>query len=136
MRIGSIVVAFAFVAALVGTAFAGGDPSGIWLSESGKTKVKIGPCGSAYCGTILAVMGGEQNDLNNPDAARRSRPLVGSLMITKMVADGDSFKGNLYDYTSGKTYTGKMTANGDKLDLAGCILAGLICRSETWSRSN
>jgi uncharacterized protein (DUF2147 family) len=137
MRFTSIVVACAVALALAGVAFAGGDPSGTWMSESGKTKVRIAPCGGdGYCGTILAVMGGAQTDVNNPDAAKRSRALVGSLLINRMHPDGASFKGELYDYTSGKTYTGKMTANGDKLDLAGCILGGLICRSETWSRSN
>jgi len=43
-------------------------------------------------------------------------PLVGSLMITKMVADGDSFKGNLYDYILRQDLHRQDAANGDKLD--------------------
>ena len=33
------------------------DPSGTYLSESGDTRVRIARCGSAYCGTIVAVQG-------------------------------------------------------------------------------
>ena len=134
MRMARVVAAAAVLGLMTSAAFAA-DPSGTWLSESGKTKVRMAPCGAAWCGTIVWVKGPEQNDINNPDAAKHSKPLVGGTMIYDMKPDGDAFKGSLYDYSSGKTYTGKLKANGDTLQLSGCVLGGLICQSENWSRA-
>ena len=35
-----------------------------------------------------------------------------------------------------KTYTGKMTFAGKTMQLSGCVLGGLICRSQTWAKLN
>lgn len=110
---------------------------GVWLSESGKTKIKMAPCGAKYCGTIVWVQGPETKDVKNPDESKRDRNLVGLLMVYDMVVDGDGYKGSLYNYDDGKTYTGKLKADGaDKLQLSGCVLGGLICRTSTWTRTN
>lgn len=45
------------------------------------------------------------------------------------------WKGKVYNAEDGKTYSGRMTLEGaNKLSLKGCVLGGLICRGETWSR--
>ncbi|NIX77211.1 DUF2147 domain-containing protein [Microvirga terricola] len=111
------------------------DPSGTYLSESGETRVKIAKCGSAYCGTIVSVQG-EAKDVNNPDASLRSRNLVGVHMITDIQPAGDGFSGQLYNYKDGKTYTGKMSFQGQAMKLSGCVFGGLICRSQTWTKVN
>ncbi len=36
--------------------------------------------------------------------------------------------------SNGKTYAGKGTLSGDTLKMKGCVLGGLICESQTWSR--
>jgi len=133
----SLVAAAAFIGALgvSGMALAE-DVSGTYLSQSGETRVRISPCGSAYCGVITWVSK-PGNDVNNPDESKRSRPLVGLTMIYGMKSSGgDSYSGKLYDYTSGKTYTGKLKSGGNDLELSGCVLGGLICRSQTWKRVN
>lgn len=33
-----------------------------------------------------------------------------------------------------KTYASTMTLSGDTLAVAGCVLGGLICRSQAWTR--
>jgi uncharacterized protein (DUF2147 family) len=124
------ILAFASLPATAAT------PDGTWLSASGATKVKIAPCGGNYCGTIVWVKGPETKDAKNPDAAKRSRPLVGVQLMYGMAAEGDGYKGKLYDYTSGKTYTGKLKVGGGSLSLSGCVLGGLICKSETWTKAN
>jgi uncharacterized protein (DUF2147 family) len=80
------------------------DPSGTYLSESGDTRVRIARCGSAYCGTIVAVQG-EAKDVNNPDASLKGRNLVGVQMISNIQPAGGGFSGQLYNYTDGQTYT-------------------------------
>ena len=114
----------------------GQDPSGTYLSESGETRVRIARCGGAYCGTIVSVQG-EAKDVNNADPALRGRNLVGVRMISEIQPAGDGFTGQLYNYKDGKTYTGKMSfAGGKSMQLSGCVLGGLICRSQTWAKVN
>jgi len=121
---------------LAGSAYAQAqDPSGTYLSESGETRVRIARCGQVYCGTIVSVQG-EAKDVNNPDASLRGRSLVGIQMISNIQPSGDGFTGQLYNYKDGKTYTGKMTFAGKAMQLSGCVLGGLICRSQTWAKLN
>jgi uncharacterized protein (DUF2147 family) len=116
-----------------GTSLAG-DPSGVWLTQSGETKVRIAPCGAEYCGSIVWV-NNDSGDVNNPDPALRSRPLVGLRMIYGMKPAGEGFSGKLYNPMDGKTYSGKLkTVGGDKLDLAGCVM-GVFCKHQVWTRS-
>lgn len=112
------------------------DPSGTYLSETGETRVRIAKCGSAYCGTITAVQG-EAKDVHNPDPAQRSRNLVGVQMISNIMPVGEGFAGELYNYKDGKIYSGKMSfKGGNAMQLSGCVLGGLVCRSQTWTKVN
>lgn len=125
------------LALLTGPALAqSADPSGTYLSESKETRVKVAKCGSAYCGTIVSVQG-ETKDVNNPDPKLKGRNLVGVQMISDLRPSGEDFTGQLYNYKDGKTYTGKMSfKGGNAMQLSGCILGGLICRSQTWTKVN
>jgi uncharacterized protein (DUF2147 family) len=112
-----------------------GDPSGTWLSQSGETRVRIARCGAVYCGTITASA--LPTDINNPDPSRRERKLVGVQMITDIKPAGDGFSGQLYNIQDGKTYTGKLKLIDPKaMELSGCVMGGLICRSQTWTKVN
>ncbi|KFG68752.1 DUF2147 domain-containing protein [Microvirga sp. BSC39] len=112
------------------------DPSGTYLSETGETRVRIARCGGAYCGTIISVQG-EAKDVNNPDPKLKGRNLVGVQMISNIQPAADGFTGQLYNYKDGKTYNGKMSfAGGKAMQLSGCVLGGLICRSQTWAKVN
>ncbi|PVE25185.1 DUF2147 domain-containing protein [Microvirga sp. KLBC 81] len=121
---------------LTGAAYAQAlDPSGTYLSESGETRVRIAKCGQVYCGTIISIQG-DAKDVNNPDANLRGRSLVGVQMISNIQPSGNGFTGQLYNYKDGKIYTGKMTFEGKSMQLSGCVLGGLICRSQTWAKLN
>ena len=112
------------------------DPSGTYLSETGETRVRIARCGAAYCGTIISTQG-EAKDVNNPDPKLKGRNLVGIQMISNIQPTADGFTGQLYNYKDGKTYNGKMSfAGGKAMQLSGCVLGGLICRSQTWAKVN
>ncbi|MEJ8571826.1 DUF2147 domain-containing protein [Microbaculum marinum] len=123
--------------AVVSAGPASADPSGTWLTENGDARVQISKCSNSYCGTIVWEKT-PRTDTRNPDPAKRDRPLVGVQMIYGMVPDGENqYSGKLYNPRDGKTYTGKLTMQGaETMKLAGCVLGGLICKSETWTRSN
>jgi uncharacterized protein (DUF2147 family) len=53
----------------------------------------------------------------------------------KKTAD-NKWKGNLLNLDDGQTYAGTVTLSGNSLTLSGCVLGGLICKNDTWSRIN
>jgi uncharacterized protein (DUF2147 family) len=126
------------VAALVASPVLAGDPTGMWMRSSGTGKIRIHPCGGAVCGTV-AWEKTPRKDIYNPDASKRDRPITGVRVILGMKPTGtpDQWKGEVYNTDDGKTYTGYMTLQGaNSLKLQGCVLGGLICKSDTWSRTN
>jgi uncharacterized protein (DUF2147 family) len=109
------------------------DITGTWLSQSGETRVRVSPCGGQFCGTIVWVSK-PGKDVNNPDESKRDRSLVGIQMITMKSTGATSYSGHLYNYQDGKTYSGKASVTAAGLALSGCVLGGLICRTQTWKR--
>lgn len=120
------------------------EPTGTWSTEEGRSRVRISPCGSALCGTIVSLKepndpetGKPKLDKNNADAGKRSRPLIGVPIVLGMKKSGDKWQGQVYNATDGKTYSGGLTMNGDNsLKLEGCVLGGMICKAQTWTRAN
>lgn len=45
-----------------------------------------------------------------------------------------SYKGKVNKLDEGKTYSGKASVSGNSLKLSGCVLGGVICKSETLTR--
>lgn len=97
--------------------------------------MRITPCGGAFCGAIVWVSK-PGKDVNNPDASKRERSLIGVQMVTMKPQGGASYTGHLYNYQDGKTYSGKASVSSAGLELSGCVLGGLICRAQTWTRAD
>jgi uncharacterized protein (DUF2147 family) len=121
------------------------DPSGTWLTENGRSRIRIADCGGALCGTIVWLKepndpdtGKPKTDKNNSDASKRSRPLLGTQIVLGMKPAGaDKWTGQVYNAEDGKTYSGNLTySGGGSLQLQGCALGGLVCKSQTWTRVN
>ncbi|NLH79961.1 MAG: DUF2147 domain-containing protein [Phyllobacteriaceae bacterium] len=113
------------------------EATGVWLRASGSAKIKIDKCGGALCGTVVWERS-PRKDVHNPDPAKRDDPIVGRRVLLGLTPDGaERWKGEVYNAEDGKTYTGYVTLVGaNELKLQGCVLGGLICKSDTWSRSN
>jgi uncharacterized protein (DUF2147 family) len=140
-----VIATSAILCVAAATPASAGDPRGNWTTENGKAKVAIVNCGGALCGNIVALTepndpatGKPKTDSNNPDAARRTRPMLGVQIVIDMKPDsGDKWKGQVYNAEDGKTYSGSITlVNASTLTLQGCALGGLICKNQTWTRSN
>ncbi|MDK9698186.1 MAG: DUF2147 domain-containing protein [Siculibacillus sp.] len=133
----SFIAALA-VAALVATPALAADPTGVWMRASGSSKIRIDKCGAALCGTVVWEQS-PRKDIYNPDASKRDRPVTGLRILLGMKPSGtpDQWKGEVYNAEDGKTYTGYITLQGaNSLKLQGCVLGGLICKSDSWSRSS
>jgi uncharacterized protein (DUF2147 family) len=121
------------------------DPTGTWLTEAGTSRIRIADCGGALCGNIVWMKDPidpqtqkPRLDKMNPDTARRSRPLMGTAIVIGMKPSGaDKWSGQVYNAEDGKTYSGSITmVSAGALKLEGCALAGLICKTQTWTRVN
>jgi uncharacterized protein (DUF2147 family) len=121
------------------------DPLGSWLTGDKKGKVHIVNCGGAICGTLSWLA--EPNDpdtkqpktdKNNTDAGKKSRPLLGIPIVLNMKpAGGEKWEGQVYNAEDGSTYSGSFTMTGaNSAELKGCVMGGIICKGQTWTRSN
>nr|WP_181707629.1 DUF2147 domain-containing protein [Chthonobacter rhizosphaerae] len=131
----ALVVAAILVSGVAPSAAA--DATGVWARPNGASRIEISPCGGALCGRIV-WMRSPQPDTRNPDPARRSEPLVGRRIMSglKPTKKPAEWKGEIYNAEDGRTYTGYATLVGpDSLKLEGCVLGGLICKGETWTRA-
>ncbi len=111
--------------------------TGRWATVDGKAIVQIAPCGKHVCGKIEKIVkatpGRPQTDIKNPDAALRSKPLVGLALLTGFEDAGEHWKGSIYDPESGKSYTSKLNRNGNgTLKVQGCV-ASFLCKTQTWT---
>jgi uncharacterized protein (DUF2147 family) len=138
------VAAVAF-AVLGLTGIASADPIGTWLTEGGKSRIRIADCGGALCGTIVWLRepndpetGKPKTDKNNADAGKRSRPLIGVPIVLSMKPNGPSkWSGQVYNAEDGKTYSGNLSEQGpNSVRLEGCALGGLVCKGQNWTRAN
>ncbi len=75
-------------------------------------------------------------DMNNPDQALQTRPELGLELLKDFTFDGDDVyeDGTIYDPKSGKTYSCKMTINGNSLKIRGYVGISLFGRTEVWTR--
>lgn len=146
LRIASLAIVSTVVLTLnlLAPAFAA-NPVGTWLTGDKKGKVKIVNCGGAICGTLVWLQ--EPNDpethqpktdKHNADASKQGRPLLGIPIVLSMKPNGDEvWEGQVYNAEDGSTYSGSFTmTGGNSAQLKGCVMGGLICKSQTWTRTN
>ena len=87
------------------------DPERIYLSETGRTRVQVAKCGSSYCGTIIRSSD-RQQDVNNPDPAKRDRSLVGLQMIWDIKPAEEGFTGSSTTSATARYMPGRPTFEG------------------------
>lgn len=110
-----IVVALGVTAIAAATAHAA-DIDGTWLRPKTGRHVKSYSCGG---GLGLKVV--ETGKV---------------IMCGAKSQGGGKYAGTLTSTEDGNEYSGTVAIGGSKLHLSGCVLGGLICKSETWSRVN
>lgn len=124
---------------------AAADPTGTWLTEDGRARVRTERCGPQdrnLCGYVVWVpkpvgeTGKPRLDAENPDPQKRSRPVLGHQMILglKPIQDG-RYQGKIYNADNGKQYDVTIwSEKAGELSVEGCMLA-VLCGSQTWKRT-
>ena len=122
------------------------DPSGTWVVEDGRARVRLEHCGAAQnrlCGYIVWMKnpadgkGQPYRDTNNPDQDKRSRALLGHQLIMGLQPTPEGrFEGEIYNAEDGKRYSVSLwRESSDRLKLEGCMLK-LLCSTQTWQQAN
>jgi uncharacterized protein (DUF2147 family) len=129
------------VATATTSAFAAAAPiNGRWLTQDRDAIVEVGPCGDTICGRVAKFLvrppqGNDQKDTKNPDPKLRNRRLLGMAVVYGLKADGNEWKGTIYDPKSGRSYRSVVyLAKNGTLKVKGCF--GPICRGQNWTKSN
>lgn len=128
---------FAAAACISMPAMSAAPITGRWITQSKDGVVEIYPCGPALCGKIVRFLvnppaGPNAKDLNNPDKNLRNRTILGMNVLTGFKADGNEYRGQIYDPKSGKTYRSVVyKGKSGNLVVKGCI--GPFCQAQTWT---
>jgi uncharacterized protein (DUF2147 family) len=85
---------------------------GDWKRPTGNI-VTFKKCGAAFC------------------AIAKTGKFAGQQAGSMSGKDG-SYRGTLTDLEAKKTYKGKGKITGNKANMSGCVLGGLICKTEVW----
>ena len=121
---------------------AGGDPSGIWLTQNGDAKIKVSKCGGGICGVIVwlkepidPATGKPAIDDKNPNPTLARRPMMGLPLFSGMRPSGTGqWSGKIYNADDGKSYDSHIALAGrNELRVEGCV--GPLCGGETWTRT-
>ncbi len=96
-------------------------PIGEWKIADGTANVAIRPCGGDLCGFV--------------SWAKESSTTLGRQVLIDMKPDGHSWFGTAVNVVDGEQYTARMTLeSGRTLKVEGCIIGGMICGGQEWSR--
>jgi uncharacterized protein (DUF2147 family) len=113
-------------------AFAGDAVEGLWktaVDDNGNSGlIEVAPCGDAICGVLVQSF--------DQDGKPMASDNIGKQIIWDMKAAGDGSYGGgkIWSPDRDKTYAAKMTLQGDKLTVKGCVIG--ICRDGgTWTRA-
>lgn len=115
---------------------------GKWLNKDKDAHIQIYKNGNQYFGKLVWLKnpnddnGKPKTDTKNPDEKLKSRPIWGLEILKNFTySDGTWEDGTIYDPKSGKTYSCKMTMQGnDKLNVRGYIGFSFIGRTDIWTR--
>ena len=113
---------------------------GHWLSEKGSGIIEVykKEDGKFY-GKLVATKTNPETkglDIHNPDEKLRGRKVRGLEILKDFTQDSETkfTDGTIYDPKSGKTYSCKMTLDGDKLNIRGYVGITWFGRTSVWSR--
>lgn len=107
------------------------DPvHGMWKTEvddGSYALVEMATCsGGKTCGWIRRTF-----DANGEYQSEN----IGKVLVINMEnTGGGAYKGSVWRPANDKTYIGKMELLGNTLSLSGCVVGGLLCKAQSWTR--
>lgn len=110
-------------------AFAGNDPTGVWVNDTGRGAIEIKPCGSALCGNVVWVKDPAS------DAKGCGRQIIGQLVST----GGGVWGGDdawIYSPEKKKKYNVEVTPLSDgTLKVKGYAGLSFLSKTMIWTKA-
>lgn len=105
---------------------------GVWKNRPNTLVVRIAPCGGTLCGTVV----GAAEDAKESVRRAGTPNLVGTRVLTGLRRSEDgAYRGDVFNPYLNIHAPGTITLESRKvLIVRGCVLAGLICRQQHWTR--
>ena len=114
--------------AMIPAAANAAPPKGVWTNPKKNVRVTFQRCGDAMCGKVIWASAEAQD--------KAGSPLVGTMLFEDFVEEGPGeWSGSVFVPDIGQSVSGtirQMDAN--TLVGEGCVIAGLGCKSQTWTR--
>ena len=118
-------------------AFAAAPPSaglieGQWFNPQRTVLIRLAPCGEAMCGTVTWAA-----ERARQAARKGADTLVGARLLDDFRPSGNrQWRGTVFVPDMDIRVGGKIqVVDANRLKVSGCILKGLMCRSQVWTRS-
>lgn len=104
---------------------------GLWKNPIGSAIIAVAPCGNALCGTVVWA-----SERGQSEVAKTTSRVVGTTVLTDVRRKGNGWAGKLFIPDDNIHVSAKLQlVNARQLKLTGCALAGLVCRSQLWTRT-
>ena len=128
----SLALLVAPVAAWAGPSIDPGFQPSEWRNPKNSVHIRAANCGGNLCGTVTWA-----NDKARADAAAAGEPgLIGTQILRDFRPEGArSWRGSVYVPDVRHTFAGTLTfVDPNTMVGKGCVLFGLLCKSQTWTR--
>ena len=104
---------------------------GLWKNPIGSAIIAVAPCGGAFCGKVVWA-----SERGQREVAQNTPRVVGTTVLTDVKPRGKGWAGKLFIPDDNIHVSAKLQLlSATQLKLTGCGLAGLICRSQIWTRA-
>lgn len=105
---------------------------GVWRNSKDSVHVELKPCGAEVCGYVVWA----SEDVRK--AARRAgtKDILGLQLLRDFARGaGKVYRGKVFAPDVGATFAGTAErVDAHTLKARGCLLAGLVCKSQVWTR--
>lgn len=105
---------------------------GLWKNPIGSAIIAIAPCGNHLCGKVVwaSARGKREASTSTPN-------VVGTTVLTGVRPSGKRWTGTLFIPDDNIHVSARLQLiNSRELKLTGCVLAGLFCRAQVWTRTD
>jgi uncharacterized protein (DUF2147 family) len=126
----AILLAMAASAASGGTVV--NSPDGLWLNPHKSVAVRTGPCSDRLCGWVVWADAEALSDARDSGIDK----LIGTRLLEDYQSDGaGQWSGTVYVPDMDRHFASQIQQiSSHQLKIKGCILGGLFCRSQLWTR--
>ena len=106
---------------------------GQWRNPKGSVVVKVSNCGgNAFCATVVDASAKAQAGARRGGTAR----LIGTQILTDLKPTGNgTYKGRAFEPKRNIRAPATVKVVGpDTITVRGCLISGIICKSQRWTR--